>query len=169
MEANVEQKYLWILDSACKAAMRSYDRMPENKGDAAAVIADAQHFLSDVGRISRTLWPTSASNASRGEYLRWVLNVPVDSPMKTRSARNHFEHMDERLDAWAETSADSGLAINIVGSRGDYPQIDDHDLIGFYDPGQDLLIVRGDIYSLKPTYEAVRELDGNLQARIASL
>ena len=167
MSPGVEQKYLWALAANCKAAKLSYERIRQNLGDAEAVIADAQHFLSDAARISRVLWPTKREQAARGEHLRKILKIPTSSALKSREARNHFEHMDERLDDWAETSTDSDLAMNIVGDRDDYSHINDDDIVGLFNPGHDLLIFYGDQYELNPIYEAICKLDDEVLERLA--
>ena len=37
----------------------------------------------------------------RGDELRAMLGVDEVSPQSSRKFRNHFEHFDERLEAWA--------------------------------------------------------------------
>jgi hypothetical protein len=71
-------------------------------------------FLSAAGNMSKLLWPSrraEADAAARRTALRRDLQVEEDSPLASRVLRNHFEHFDERLDAWAKDWAGGSLWI----------------------------------------------------------
>ena len=57
--------------------------------------------------------------------------------------------------------------MNVVGRRDDYPQLNDHDIVGLYDRAQDLLLIRGDQYALQPIYKAICRLADKVLERLA--
>jgi hypothetical protein len=63
-----------------------------------------QSFLVAAASVSRLLWGTNPKAEARREPLRQALGVDDASPVRDRTLRNHFEHLDERI----ETSAAAG-------------------------------------------------------------
>lgn len=81
-----------------------------------------QALLIAVGNISKVLWPPNPTYECRGAALRDSLGVQEQSPLAPRSFRNHFEHFDERLEAWAASSkrhnfADSNVLTDYLFHR----------------------------------------------------
>jgi hypothetical protein len=69
-------------------------------------------FFMFAGIVSRLLFPTGRENAARGAQLRNDLHVNEDSVLRLRQTRDHFEHIDAKLDEWsrsAGTLADSNI------------------------------------------------------------
>lgn len=65
-----------------------------------------QAFLAHVGMASKFFFPATKDQLSlqRGEILKQHLEVAEDSPLASRTARNAFEHLDERMDNWLRTN-----------------------------------------------------------------
>jgi hypothetical protein len=61
----------------------------------------ALHFAASVSRI---FWPPRSAGESRGARLRSLVGLSDDHYLKSRSLRDHMEHLDERLDTWTEVS-----------------------------------------------------------------
>lgn len=61
-----------------------------------------QAFLVAAANVSKLLWPNG--NKTRGDELRQLLKVGDDSPLASRTLRNHFEHFDERIERWVKQS-----------------------------------------------------------------
>lgn len=61
-------------------------------------------FLTHAAMVSKFLDPVGSDKdkKERGEILRGYLGVPSDSPILPRDARNNLEHIDERIDRWAQ-------------------------------------------------------------------
>ena len=58
-------------------------------------------FLTHAAIVSKLLDPIgSGDNKSRGKDLRAHLQVPDDSAILPRGARDNLEHIDERIDTW---------------------------------------------------------------------
>jgi len=73
-----------------------------------------QSFLISTSNISKILWP-SKKYKDRGKQLRKLLKINNSNLLKDRSARNYFEHYDERIQSWFEnnkTSVYKDLVIN---------------------------------------------------------
>ncbi|PNS00592.1 hypothetical protein X928_04815 [Petrotoga miotherma DSM 10691] len=115
-----------------------------------------QNFLVAVGNISKIFWPTR--NKERGEELRRSLGIEDNSPIQPRNFRNHFEHFDERLEEWAESSERLILADSNIGPSNMITGIDPKDYLRNFDPTSWTLTFRGDKYELKPIIKAICEL-----------
>jgi hypothetical protein len=59
-------------------------------------------FLTHAGMISKFLEPIEASAKQRGAQIKQHLEVPDDSAILARMARNNLEHFDERMDGWVK-------------------------------------------------------------------
>jgi len=75
-----------------------------------------QSFLTAAANISKAFWGQGGKLAKERTDLRVSLNVSDASAIKTTLMRNHFDHFDERLDAWwadapRRRSADLNLVI----------------------------------------------------------
>ena len=60
----------------------------------------AQNLLGAVGNISKALWGVNPTAEKAREPLRDSLGVTEDCVLRVRNVRNHWEHLDERLDEW---------------------------------------------------------------------
>jgi hypothetical protein len=63
-----------------------------------------QNILTAAANISKALWGQGGKFAKEREPLRSSLQVDDTSPLRNVVMRNHFEHHDERLDRWWDTS-----------------------------------------------------------------
>jgi hypothetical protein len=95
---------VWI---HARAALGAFEEMRRWLADARTrqrreVWVVLQGFLVHTGMVSKLLSPPTKALVSRnrGETLRAHLNVPADSALLDRSARNAIEHLDERMDNW---------------------------------------------------------------------
>src|SRR5262245_26969124 len=64
------------------------------------IVAQCTLFLSAVATISKILFPVNSKAEKRGERLRKRLQIQgAFLGPQSRSVRNSFEHIDERIDA----------------------------------------------------------------------
>lgn len=70
-------------------------------------------FLIFVANLSKLLFP-SKKDEDRGAELRHTLNVPLNSPIRAREFRNHYEHYDTRLDRWARSRPTLMIDMNVA-------------------------------------------------------
>lgn len=91
--------------------------------------------LAAGARISQLLYPGDALRRERGRRLRAALGgddvIPDTLHYRHRILRDHFEHPDQRLDAWAEQSESGAITrrgINVrsegMGPRDDFDRFD---------------------------------------------
>jgi len=127
------------------------------------IFCHIQAFLVSVANISKILWPYNEFT-SRGEELRKVLQVPINSPIQNKKFRNHFEHYDERIERWASSSKRKIISdMNIsVGGFSAIPDLDPIDCMRNLDISPDRknlkLTFHGESYDLTMTMHAVKEL-----------
>lgn len=79
-----------------------------------------QSYLIAVANVSKYLWPPVGRKKSdggrqlRASVLRASLHADQLVTLRNRTLRDHFEHFDERIDKWAETSKERYFADSIV-------------------------------------------------------
>jgi hypothetical protein len=115
-----------------------------------------QAFLIAAGNISKLLWPKGS--AKRRAELRASLSVNDDSPLKSRTFRNHFEHFDERLERWATSSKRHIFVDSNVGPPTMIAGIEPGDFLRNFDTENFAVTFRGEIYSLRPLIKAISDL-----------
>jgi hypothetical protein len=125
--------------------------------------------LTHAGNISKLLWPGHVKDkekqtrmAARAARLlaRMKLPSPVSDVLRKRTLRNHLEHFDERLDDWAEQSA-QGLVDRNIGPREMIQGVPQRAWLRHYDPSRREFTFRGDVFDLAQlvgTIEQVRAL-----------
>lgn len=62
-----------------------------------------QSAILAVGNVSKVLWGSKGRYADQRAELREFLGISDDSPLRDTAMRNHWEHLDERIDTWYET------------------------------------------------------------------
>jgi hypothetical protein len=121
-----------------------------------------QNFLIAVGDISKILWPPNSKYQQRGEELRKILNIKDNSPLYLRSARNYFEHFDERIEEWATSSKSHTFADTNIGPlKGPSKMIGNlgpKDYMRHFDQTTWTLFFSGDEYELNTIIKAIDEL-----------
>ena len=120
-------------------------------------------FLRATADISKIFWPPKPLDASlvgitnqRGKDLRRVFGVKDDSPLRSRTLRDHFEHFDERIDLWYASSTHHNIIDSNLFPRRFLDKSIDY--LRNFDPEEWVLFFAGDELSLKPLIEAVEEL-----------
>ena len=132
-----------------------------------------QALLTIAANVSKCLWPDERCPIrrhfpDRGPRLRVSLGVPDDSPIGNRVLRNHFEHMDERLEEWWRDDERHNIARHVVGPlQGVVAGMDVHQLFEQFDPDQGLLAFHGDVFELRPLVEALRAVNARAAGLIA--
>jgi len=64
-----------------------------------------QNLVNAAANISKLCWGSGGKAAARRAELRRSLNIAEDSPLRMTRMRNHWEHLDERIDEWWRTSS----------------------------------------------------------------
>lgn len=175
MTERLKSLYLLELKNQCAFALIAYDSVSlslyklnnntdmRKTGDVMNCLwYHIQSFLISTANISKILWPINDTH-KRGESLRNYLGISVQSPLESRTFRNHFEHFDERLSTWFTAYPHKNFIDMNVGQAGTFiGNIDKSDYIRHYDPVAQRLIFRGEEYDINIIVEAVRDLTKKL-------
>jgi hypothetical protein len=181
MDEFIEGIYLNELLVQCQYAVDAVKRMNEilaSRGGPSEFFREAGDFLQHSSAVSRLLWPPGSTNRAnkkrakrRGAHLRQALKVDDGHVLRNRTLRDHFEHLDERLDDWAETSPNKNIVDNMIGPRaaigGD--AIKDQDIIRMFDPTTKLIVFRGERFDIQGLVNGLTEVQSKAAERVAQL
>jgi hypothetical protein len=120
-----------------------------------------QAFLGAVANISKTLWGVAGpADEARREALRSHLSISGSSPLEARTMRNHVEHFDERLDAWAN----AGFLSSMNRDFGPVPPERNPETTFLnFDPATQTLSFKNNSISVIEIEAALEELDTKLR------
>jgi hypothetical protein len=125
-----------------------------------------QNLLIAAGNISKFLWGQKSGSkevlkkrAQQRRHLRALLGVAENSILKlSPEFRNHFEHLDERIEEWVEESTNHNLADDIIGPPNAIVGLDPRDMMRRYDPSSHILSFRGETFEIVPLVRAIEAL-----------
>ena len=130
---------------------------------------NAQNFLFSSAIISNLLWPKGRKQnesvkkfkvrAQPKEDARILLELEDDSPLMNRKLRNHYAHIDERIDKWAETSVNRHiLDRSIIAGEGQVSGIANTDYLRTFDPTRMTLTFRNKHFPVLPLAAELRNI-----------
>jgi hypothetical protein len=93
-----------------------------------------QNILTAAANVSKALWGQGGTLADARKPLRDSLQVDDESPLRNVVMRNHFEHFDERLDRWWETSEHRNHLDMSIVPPGAIEGLADIDMFRVFDP-----------------------------------
>ncbi len=117
-------------------------------GDTDRIWFSVQGLLIAAGNVSKLLGLPHRGFLTVDKKVRKALSVPEDSPLAPRAFRNHFEHFDERLEAWATSSTRRNFADSNVGPTGMIPGLDPGDFLRNFDTTNHAATFRGEYLSV---------------------
>lgn len=176
MDDHVETIYLRELISQCEwglAAVDAFNRALEAHSNK-ALFHEAHSLLQHAASVSRLLWPPGKTTraVARGDALRKSLSLTTATDaLKARTLRDHFEHYDERIDDWAETSVNKNIVIDMIGQRSAIGGngITDRDIMRAYDPSTKQLWFRGERFDVQKIVDAIIEARRLADARLVAI
>ncbi len=181
MDEFIEGIYLSELVAQCEFGVGSVQRMNnmlQNHGSPSEFFREAGNFLQHSSAVSRLLWPPGGNSRQkkkrakqRGAHLRKNLEIGDDHTLKDRTLRDHFEHFDERLDDWAETSPNKNIVDNMIGPRnaiGGF-SIKDDDIMRLFDPATKMLIFRGERFDVQALVNGLTDIQTRARKRLEKL
>jgi hypothetical protein len=77
-----------------------------------------QQMVIASANAAKLLWGSGGKLTQQREPLRLSVGVDDTSPFKDVAMRNHFEHIDERLDRWWKEDPDHNIADGNIVSGG---------------------------------------------------
>ena len=89
--------------------------------DTTRVFYGVQNFLNAAANIAKALWGRSGTPPAQRQDLRESLGVAEDSPLRVVTMRNHFEHVDEKLEEWWRESQQRVFIDMNIGPKSAWP------------------------------------------------
>jgi hypothetical protein len=105
----------------------------------------AGNLVVATANLSKAFWGQRGDLATQREPLRASLGVSDSSPLRATTMRNHFEHIDERVDLWWEKSPDRNYVDANIGDPNQLiTGVSEIDIFRTYDPQTGILHFWGD-------------------------
>lgn len=83
-----------------------------------AVFDSLRVMLQCAGVLTKLYWPVERDARARGVRLRSLAGLPDQHPLDRSTLRNHFEHIDERIDRWLLARDRSSAQVYALVPRG---------------------------------------------------
>ncbi len=143
--------------------------MQEHTAASARLWFSLNALLNIVANVSKMLWPAKGRKLAkefpdRGEALREGFGVKDGSPLRYRTVRDHFEHVDERLESWWLESERHNIATRTLGPLGGAAfggALEEKEIFEQFDPASLTVAFQGDLFELQPIAD---EISGLLDA-----
>jgi hypothetical protein len=125
------------------------------------MLASLEGVLSGFARISLFFFPERQAGdrgQARAAMLRELTGINDSHPLAKRDLRNHWMHLDERLDrVLAETGV---VAVGYYLDKAHrIPESQRRGMLRLIDPGQERVYVLGEVFHLKELADAVEHAD----------
>jgi hypothetical protein len=177
MEPGHMWTFFWEIRKQSEIAAKAFESVAA-KPEPVDLWPSIQLFLGAAANISKLLWGSGrnakAAAASRVS-LRSALGVSDDSDLRGRTLRDHFEHVDERVDDWWDRGAEVGgrSMINyndapIEAIRNVVPDLAEDELFRHFDRDTNTLRFWADVLELEPLVEEIARVgqEGHPSLRI---
>ena len=118
-------------------------------------------FLISTGNLSKLFWPSNNAGEfgkQRGKKLREIFSLEDNSPLNSRTLRNHFEHFDERLDNLVASRENIFADSNIGQIENMIGNLKPEDYLRHYDPTTKTVYFKGDKFSILPIIKEIIKL-----------
>ena len=138
----------------------------------------ALDLIHHAAAISRIFWPPGGRNKEskkraqrRGQFLRDLLELQSGHAVQNRALRDHFEHFDERLDEWAESSKNRNIVHQLFGPRNAIGgnAIQDSDIIHHFDPKTNIFGFRGEHYNIQELATGIDDIYQRIKTKIGEI
>lgn len=151
----------------CKYVIFSASQLNEglriNKID--LVFYALQNLLNAGANISKILWGGGGKKFEERKFIRDSIGISDNSPLRQVVMRNNFEHLDERLDRWWETSKRHNHADMNIGPKGRMiAGLDDIDMFRFFDPETTDLTFWGQEFNIQALVSEAEKILPRLEA-----
>jgi len=124
-----------------------------------------QNLLSAGANISKMLWGQGGKRSEQRKRLRDSIGISDNSPLREVTMRNHFEHMDERIDRWWSESQRHNHADKNIGPKDrTIVGLDTIDMFRLFDPQTTEIVFWGQEFNLQALVNEVQTILPLLQA-----
>jgi hypothetical protein len=155
----------------CECAVRARTDVTEalHRKNVREVFYALQNLLTATANISKALWGSGGKAANKRKQLRDSIGVADDSPLRTVSVRNHYEHFDERIERWwVESPSHSYLDMN-VASRANLAKMGRFhpmDCFRNFDPKTDELTFWGEDFNIRELLQEIEKILPKLKIQL---
>jgi hypothetical protein len=158
------------VEHQCDFAIMALEDMEEAKANSDGKLFwySVQSLMVAIGRISRLLWPPDSDKSERRAKLRESLDVEEDSPLNALTFVEHFEHFDERLEEWYESSENLRYFDSYTEPLDVLAETSPKDRFRGFDTEKNAIIFHGDLYYLEPVIEAMNVFARRRKQRLKS-
>lgn len=129
----------------------------ENRGPMEIFIA-LQNMLSAGANLSKVLWGSGGKLIEERRPIRESIGASDEMELRQVTLRNHFEHMDERIDRWWKESEHHHMADMNIGSAQIFGGFADIDSFRQFDPQSGQLIFWGQSFNITAITAEVTKL-----------
>jgi hypothetical protein len=109
----------------------------------------AQGFLISCANISKALWGQAGAESVPREPLRASLRVSDQSLLRPTRFRNNFEHFDERIMQWWDSSPRRNFLDDSIVTEGAIVGLDQSDMFRHFDPSTGDLRFWADTFNVR--------------------
>lgn len=132
-----------------------------------------QSFVVAAGNISKLLWGQYKTQAKRSNQRRYRLRASLDiadnSVLKmSREMRGYWEHVDERIELWADESDEHELCLEHIRWAGEFG-FAPADVFREYDPDKRRIFFRSESFEIAPVINAVEQLLDKVRSETVGL
>jgi hypothetical protein len=120
-----------------------------------------QNLLNAAANVAKALWGSKGTSAGR-KPLRDSIGIGDDSPLRQVAMRNHFEHIDERLERWWQES-ERHFYVDLNLGMGSVAGVARQDTFRNFDPRTTNLTFWGDDFNVQNIIDEVLKILPKLQ------
>lgn len=134
------------------------------RNDIIGIFGSLQCLLNAAANISKVFWGSRGKVTEARKELRDSIGLPDDSALRTVTMRNNYEHFDERLETWSETSTRSNyldlslIPVNAVHGDDAISGLDDIDKFRTYDPTTGVLTFWSQEFDVRSLINEVEQM-----------
>lgn len=140
-----------------------------NAGRRLEAWVEIQNLLTAAANLSKVLWGQGGKRAAQRKPLRDSLEVKDTSPLQDVAMRNHFEHFDERLDRWWQTTQNFNYIDTQIGLHPRYGNLAwaPQDIFREFDPITSDVVFWGERFNLRRIADEAESLLARVNAELA--
>lgn len=128
------------------------------------IIFGIQSLLNAGANISKMLWGSGGKHAEKRKPLRDSIGISDTSPLREVTMRNHFEHMDERIDRWWAESKQHNHIDKIIGpKKSSIVGAEPTDMFRLFDPQTAEVVFWGQEFNIQALVTEVERILPKLQ------
>jgi hypothetical protein len=95
------------------------------------VFYGVQVILTCAANVSKALWGQGEQWSCERREIRESIGVTDESPFRSVTMRNHYEHFDERIEKWERQSKCHSYADLNIGPQSGFDFVDELDQVGY--------------------------------------